>query len=464
MPFFKLGNTKLPHRKGTAGMPAVRMPPPAAVVLALSQHIGAPANVLVKPGDYVKVGQKIAEAGGYVSSPVFASVSGTVGAPQTLLRSDGRTVGAVRIESDGHMSPADVVAPTPATPEEFCAAVRESGLVGLGGAGFPTAVKFDAVVRGQIDTVIINGAECEPYITSDTRTMLDHAEDVRQGVCLLRRYFGELRYIIGIEKNKADCVRKMRACFADGLAHVAVLPDTYPQGGEKILIYNTTGRAVPQGKLPADVGCLVLNVTSLAFLARYFRDGMPLVEKCVTVDGSAVREPKNVIVPIGTSIRDVIAFAGGTVAPVGKVLYGGPMMGVCVYSMDDPVLKTTNAITALSRHDSVRPEAMPCIRCGGCALRCPMHLNPTLYARAMKVADSAERAVRLEEAGLGLCMECGSCSFACPSMRPIVETNRLAKAWLREYRTAQTPKPVGTPPPAAEDKSRTKEPAAAGKA
>lgn len=436
MPFFKLGKTRLPHRKSTAHSRAVRMTPPAEVLIPLSQHIGAPAVPTVKVGDSVRVGQKIAEAAGYVSSPVYASVSGTVAKIEPYLMVNGRTVDAIRIASDGQMTPADgIVPPVVSDFDGFSAAVRESGLVGLGGAGFPTQVKLDAVKKGLIDTVIVNAAECEPYITSDTHTMLYESGYVFRGMKLLMSYVPAKEFLIGIEKNKPDAIAKMEEIFApEEKVRVVPLPDTYPQGGEKILIYNTTGRIVPEGKLPADVGALVINVTSLAFLAKYFETGMPLVEKCVTVDGSAVKDPKNVIVPVGAKIADVIEFAGGTSKPIGKILLGGPMMGVAVCSALDPVTKTTNALTVFDKKDAKIPDPTPCIHCGRCVDHCPMHLNPTLYARAMNVEDAADRAARLEDAKINLCIECGCCSYVCPAKRPLVATNRLAKADLREYK------------------------------
>lgn len=439
MPFFKLGKTRLPHKKATAHSRAVRMTPPAEVLLLLSQHIGAPATPTVKVGEQVRVGQKIAEAAGYVSSPVYASVSGTITKIEPYLTSNGRTVDAIRIASDGQMTPAEGITPPAVSDfDGFSAAVRESGLVGLGGAGFPTQVKLDAVKKGLVDTVIVNAAECEPYITSDTHTMLYESGYVFRGIKLLMTYVPAKEFIIGIEKNKPDAIAKMEEIFStEAKVRVVPLPETYPQGGEKILIYNTTGRIVPEGKLPADVGTLVINITSLAFLAKYFESGMPLVEKCVTVDGSAVKEPKNVIVPVGASVGDVITFAGGTSKPVGKVLLGGPMMGVAVASLSDPVLKTTNALTVLDTQDARLPESTPCIHCGRCVDNCPMHLNPTLYARAMSTEDAAQRAAKLEEAKIQLCIECGCCSYVCPAKRPLVTTNRLAKADLREFRAHQ---------------------------
>ena len=437
MSIFKLGKTHVPHRKNTAHMTPVRMPAPSEVLIPVSQHIGAPANPVVKAGDTVKVGTLIAEAGGYVSAPVHSSVSGKVKKIEPFLLSSGRTCQAILIESDGNMTPDEGIAPPKIECfDDFAAAVRASGLVGLGGAGFPTAVKLDAEKKGLIKKIIINGAECEPYITSDTRTMIDESESIREGVELLLKYISAEEVIIGIEKNKPECIERLDAIFADNpKVRVEALPDTYPQGAEKILIYNTTGLVVPEGGLPSDVGCLVMNITSVAFVAKYVRTGMPLVEKCLTVDGSAIKEPKNVIVPVGARIKDVIEFAGGYSEEPGKILYGGPMMGIAVYSTDDPIMKNNNAIVALNKKEAKAERQNPCIHCGRCVAACPMGLNPTAYVKAMKVDDPSDRAERLTAAKLNLCMECGCCSFVCPSRRPLVETNKLAKADLRAFQS-----------------------------
>ena len=440
--FFKLGKVRLPHKKNTMGVSAVRMTPPREVEILMSQHIGAPAVPTVKVGDEVLVGTQIGEAGGFVSAPVHSSVSGKVKKIGSYLLASGKTTASVIIESDGNMTPDPSI--TPPRVESFAdlsAAARAAGLVGLGGAGFPTSVKLDASKIDKIDTLILNGAECEPYITSDSLTMTDGADDLREGVSLILDTSGIKRAIIGIEKNKPACIDKLRETFSsDARVSVAVLPETYPQGAEKILIYNLTGRVVPEGKLPADAGVIVMNVTTVSALNKYVKTGMPLVEKCITVDGSAIKSPKNIIAPIGTRISDVIEFAGGFSSEAGKVLYGGPMMGVAVYSLDAPVLKNTNAIVALAKSEAKNPIESPCIHCGRCVGNCPMGLNPTAFAKAMGLANSADRAERLEIAKVNLCIECGCCSFVCPAKRPLVENNRLAKADLRDYNAKKVKK------------------------
>lgn len=444
MPLFKLGKTHVPHRKNTAGVMPMRMPPPAEVLIPMVMHIGAAAKPLVSEGEPVFVGQKIAEAGGYVSAPIHASISGYVKGFESIMRSDGREVPAIRIASDGTMTPdPSLSVPTPEDFDSFSAAVRESGAVGLGGAGFPTSVKLDAEKKGLIKTVIINGAECEPYITSDTQTMLHDGADIYDGMMLLKRFISADEFIIAIEENKPECIAKMRMLFAEDESHdikVITLPSTYPQGGEKILIYNVTGREVPEGKLPADVGCLVMNVTTLAFLGKYFRTGMPLVEKCVTVDGSAVLHPKNVIAPIGTPIEELLKFAGGITEDAGKILYGGPMMGIAIHSTADPILKNTNAVTVLNAKDALPKATTPCIHCGRCVAACPMRLNPTQFSKSLRLSPEDMVALLTEEK-LGLCIECGCCSFVCPAGRPLVENNRIAKA---KFKTHLSANPVAT--------------------
>lgn len=425
----------VPHRKETAELAAIRLPIPQEVEIPMSMHIGAPARPVVKPGDRVLVGQLIGEAGGYVSAPIYSSVSGTVRKIGELLGANGKYMQTVIIETDGLQTEVpDVHPPKLDTMQDFLDAVRASGLVGLGGAGFPTVVKLTVKNLAQVKAIIINGAECEPYITSDTRTMLDRSLEVMEGARLVQRFLQVRRIIFAIEDNKPFCVQTYRKLVRqENDMEVCPLPALYPQGGEKVLIYHTMGAVVPEGKLPIDVGAIVLNCTTLANIAHYCRTGMPLVEKCITVDGSAVRRPKNVVVPIGMRMEDVFEACGGFRAEPRKVLYGGPMMGIAVPDLRQPILKNTNAILALSEKDAVPPEAENCIKCGHCIAHCPLSLMPCEIETAFRLGKTE----RLAELKVNLCMECGCCSYGCPAHRPLVQTNKMAKAQVAVWKAAQ---------------------------
>ncbi len=431
----KLHGVHVPHNKNTANMKPVRLPLPASVTIPMSMGIGAPAKPVVKPGDAVKVGQMIAEAGGFVSANIHSGVSGTVKKIGEMMGAMGRSMQTVEITVDGLQEVSeDLHAPEIHSLEDLLKAVKDSGVVGLGGAGFPTMVKLSVKDIEQVRYICVNGAECEPFITSDTRTMLDRTDDMMTAARLLVQFFKPEKMIFGIEKNKPDCIKVMKdAIQNEPLMEVQALPSMYPQGGEKVLIYHTTGGIVPEGKLPLDAGVLVLNVTTLAVIGQYIKTGMPLVEKVVTVNGSAVKEPKNVIVPIGMLMKDVFEAAGGFKEEPGKILYGGPMMGVSVPDMEQPVLKTTNAILAFNKKDSVLPEPSACIRCGKCVQHCPLHLMACAVERAYEKGDME----RLDELKINLCMECGCCSFGCPAHRPLVQTNKLAKAQLMAWKKAK---------------------------
>ena len=438
---FSLPGVTVPHRKNTAEIPAVPIASIGqSVTIPMSMHIGAPAKAVVSVGDPVKVGTLIAEAGGAVSAPIHASVSGKVQKIVDFLLADGRTVPAVVIESDGLMTPDENVAPPVIdSRESFIEAVKNSGIVGLGGAGFPTHFKLNAD-PSKIEFLVVNGAECEPYVTSDTLTMENRGADMALALEALKKWLGVKHIIIGVESNKKKAIEKMKELtveIGDGCtAEVKVLPPIYPQGGEKVLIYNTTGRVVPAGKLPIDAGCIVINCTTLAAIGAYIKTGMPLVEKCVTVDGGAVREPKNVIVPIGVSMETVFAECGGFETEPAKVVYGGPMMGITVPDLSAPIMKTTNAILALTEKETRTPKTTNCIRCGSCTNTCPFGINPAEIARAYQKKDAAA----LTALGLESCMECGCCSFICPANRPLVQTNRLAKAFLKEEKAKEAKK------------------------
>ncbi len=413
------------------------MAPPKVVTLPMSMHVGAPSKLTVKVGDLVKVGTPIAEPGGAVSVPMHASVSGKVTKITDYLLSDGRTVPAVVIESDGTMTPDEaIVPPVVDSRESLLEAVKNAGIVGLGGAGFPTHFKLN-VDPQRIEHLVINGAECEPYVTSDTLTMTSRVDDMAYALEAIKTHLGVKNIVIGIEKNKPAAINSMKQLAKDigkgCTVTVKVLPSVYPQGGEKVLIYHTTGRVVPLGKLPIDVGCIVLNCTTLAAIGAYLKTGMPLVEKCVTVDGGGVKEPQNVIVPIGTAMADVFQFCGGFTEEPAKVIYGGPMMGITVPDTPAPILKNTNAILALTARETRLPKTPACIRCGACTNTCPFGLAPAAMAKAYKNRDAAA----LEELSLNACMECGCCSFVCPANRPLVQTNKLAKVFLKEEKAKE---------------------------
>jgi electron transport complex protein RnfC len=429
------GGIKPPHNKGTENIETIEMPLPKKVIIPMQQHIGAPLTPLVKKGDTVKLGQKIGDSTAYVSSPVHASVSGKVTAVQPIISVSGAEVMAVEIEPDGlqelHES---VVPPVLDDQESIFNAIRESGIVGLGGAGFPTAVKLKAPAGKKFDVLVINGAECEPYITSDYREMIENTENVLEGIKLVMDIAGVEKALIGIEDNKPEAIKKLSegAKKYDNI-EVVKLRSRYPQGGEKQLIYAVTGRIVPSGGLPADVGVVVQNVNTVSFLASYFKTGMPLIKKRITVAGSAIAKAANVLVPIGTQLSDIIEFCGGLKEKPGKVIMGGPMMGIAQYTLDTPLLKQNNAILVLSVEDSQTPEESACIRCGRCVQACPMNLMP-LYINACMEAGKVEDTLKYH---VNDCIECGCCSYICPASRKLVQSIRYAKSELRRIAAAK---------------------------
>lgn len=430
MSVFKLRGVHVKHHKNTANQKPERMPIPSIITVPMSMHIGAPAKPIVKAGDTVKVGQLIGEAAQGLSSPVYSGVSGIIKKVDEITTVTGAIVQTVVIESDGLQTIAEtVIPPTVSSREDFLEAIKNSGLVGLGGAGFPTIVKLSADIS-KINALVVNGAECEPYITSDTRTMLDESDLVAKGISMVMQYLEISQTVIGIERNKPDCITAMKKATEkmDGV-EVRSLPSMYPQGGEKVLIYHTLGRVVEEGKLPLDCGVIVMNCTTLACLAKYILTGMPLVEKCITVDGSAIQSPKNVIAPIGSKAMDLIDFCGGFSEVPRKILMGGPMMGIALSDLSMPILKQTNALLALNEKDATPPKVTPCIKCGRCMQHCPFGLSPDQISNAYKAGD----AEKLEKLKVNLCMECGCCSYVCPAKRNIVQRNKMAKTMLRQY-------------------------------
>lgn len=431
--FVKNPGAPVPHRKNTKDMETVDMPVPAMVTIPMSMHIGVPCTPKVKVGDTVYVGQVIGDSDAFVSAPIHSSVSGTVKKIDTILSSNGANTPCVIIESDGEQTPDPSIQPPKVeNNDDLVKAIRNSGLVGLGGAGFPAHVKLNPApeVKAKVDTLVINGAECEPYLTADVREILENSQDIISGINTVSKLLEVKEAIIGIEDNKPEAIRLMQELAAKNSGatiKVHSLPSRYPQGAEKVLIEQCTGRQVPPGKLPADVGVVVMNVTSVAFLARYLKTGMPLISKRVTVDGSAVNEPKNVRALIGTPVKDVIAFCGGYKGEPAKLLYGGPMMGTPLVTDEQPILKNTNGILAFNSAEAESYAESDCIRCARCVNACPMNLMPTLLEQNTRMG----RADELARLNIMTCMECGCCSFVCPANRKLVQTIRIGKTVLR---------------------------------
>ena len=427
------GGVHVSHHKNTAEMKVVRMAPPSKIVLPMQQHIGAPCEPTVKVGDIVSVGQVVGDTDKFVSAPIHSSISGKVVAVGDVSLPSGVVTKGVTIESDGEMRQFEGIRPPVVeTREDFIKAVRDSGIVGLGGAGFPTHVKLAFTKEKNIDTLVINAAECEPYITVDYRECLENSANIISGIQLLQKWLEIPNVIIAIEDNKPQAFKALQEIAGEfkvkDNVKLMTLKSVYPQGAEKMMVQSATGRRVPPGKLPADVGCLVMNVASAAFIGRYMRTGRPLVSRSMTVDGSAIAEPKNVRVPIGTSIAEIIDFCGGFKAEPGKILSGGPMMGMAVFGVDVPMIKSNNAILAFAKDDAELKTERDCIRCGRCAQACPMSLMPTLIERYAKIGDVDS----LNKIGINVCMECGSCAYSCPAGKPLVQYMRLAKSVVRE--------------------------------
>lgn len=421
------------HHKNTSNCATERMPVPAEVCIPMSMHIGAPCKPLVKKGDTVKVGQKIGDTDAFVSAPIHSSVSGTVKGLDEQRNAMGGYDQVIVIETDGKQEPyEELKVPEANNLQEFIAAIRESGLVGLGGASFPTHIKFNPKNIDEVDTLIVNAAECEPYITSDHRLMLEDTQDIIDGINLVSKFLNLSKAYIGVEGNKPDAIEKLKSDIAaQGLSdkiEVVTLQQTYPQGAERVMVYEVTGKHMAAGVLPAALGIILSNVTSIAFVGKYFRTGMPLVEKRMTIDGSAVTNPGNIIAPLGTRIHDIMEFRGGYKAEPKKILMGGPMMGRAIPSDSMPVVKNNNAILAFAGAQAIIPEETNCINCGRCHQACPFNLLPTLLTDAMEQKD-AEALDRLD---VMQCMECGSCSYVCPARRPLAFNNKLGKAILKE--------------------------------
>lgn len=399
---------------------------PKTMIYPVQQHIGKPANVVVNVGDDVKIGQLIAGADGYVSANIHASVSGKVTAIKPCLHPNGNMINSIIVENDfkeeyikNFNDQKDV---DKLTAEEIVNMVKDAGIVGMGGATFPTHVKL--APKSQIDTVVINGAECEPYITSDHRVMLEHPKCILTGIKAVMKAVGAQNTFVGIESNKPDAIAKLTEIFGE-CENINVVPvlAKYPQGSEKQMINAITGRQVPSGGLPSDVGVVVLNIDTVWAIADVINKGLPLIYRIVTLSGGAVKQPKNYLVRLGTPVKDIIETAGGFSQEPAKIILGGPMMGNAVYSTDVPIIKGTGAIITLTEKEIKSTEPTVCIRCAKCVDACPMHLQP-LMLRAYSIKNDYEK---LKKFHILDCMECGACAYICPGRQNPVQYIRNAK-------------------------------------
>lgn len=432
-PFFGGIHPKYNKEMSTTSLDFITVAP-RQVVIPMQQHIGAPCVPLVKMGDRVLLGQKIGDGEG-LCVPVHASVSGTVSAIEPRPHTSGRNVLAVVIDNDFQDTPFPTALPgkdvKDLSDDEILHAIREAGLVGMGGAAFPGSVKAVSAM-GHVDTLIANACECEPYITADDSLLRTRPEQVLHGMRILRQVLRPERVVLAVEDNKQAAIEKLRAMKGDfPNIEVAVLPTRYPQGSEKQLIQAVTGREVAPGKLPVSAGCAVFNVSTFAAIYRAVCLGLPLTERIVTISGETISKPQNFIARIGTPFRDLIEKAGGLTDETERVISGGPMMGFAQGDLAVPVIKATNSILCLPKDQNGAAENPVCLRCGKCVAVCPMHLQPLYLYRFGRCGDIGE----LERLNLLDCMECGSCAYTCPGKLPLVETFRKAKSKYKEAKS-----------------------------
>ncbi len=429
------------NKELAAGQPIEELPVPKTLAISMSQHLGAPAKCIVKAGDRVLRGQLIGERNGFISVPVHASASGTVKGIEKRLGPAGGMADCVILETD------EVQEDAPALPaldwktasiDDLRARLNDAGICGMGGAGFPTVVKLTPPPDKRCEYLILNGAECEPYLTADCRMMMEHPDRIRAGVEIMRRILGQPAVRIAIEANKPEAIAAMEKAFADidGNVEIVVLPVLYPQGSEKHQIYATVGRIVPEGGLPIQVGCVVENVGTAAAIADAVTKGLPLIRRVTTVSGDAVASPKNILAPTGTRYADLIAFAGGEKMPPAKIISGGTMMGFNVPTTEIGTTKTTSGLLLLSKDRVFQYSSQPCINCGRCVRACPMQLNPAAISRSVEADDIAAA----KSFGVMNCIECGACAFGCPAYRSITQHCRRAKATIRAQIAAEKAK------------------------
>ena len=427
-----------PERKElTEKVPIRRMAFPDEVVLPVRQHAGKPAKTIVTRGDRVERGDTLAVPDGFISSPVHASASGRVTSIEQWPHPDGSTSEAIRIAVDPHSAqiPRPRLVPDwqHLSAPQIVQAVQDAGIVGLGGAAFPTHVKLAPPKDARVEVVLINGAECEPYLTTDHRSMVEFPERVHLGIRVMLKALGITRAVIGVEKNKPDAIARLTETAPADL-DVTVLPLTvkYPQGAEKMLIHAVLGREVQSGQLPVSVGAVVQNVGSAAMIGEVFDSGLPLVERIVTVTGHGLKRPSNLIVPVGTKLGDLLDYCGGLTDDAAEILFGGPMMGLPVANLDTPVLKGTTGVVVLTRSDVRAQRSYPCIHCGYCLEACPMFLDP----QHLGSLAQAGRYEEMQAQHLTDCMLCGSCTYVCPSNIPLSQLFQASKLAVRRITPA----------------------------
>ena len=431
------GGIHVEEYKNTRHCRIEALPAPETVTIPLSQHIGAPAAAIVKKGDTVTVGQKIGEVTGGLGCPVHSSISGTVTDIVKKTAQSGFPVEYVVIRNDFTETMCPDIAPvsrklTEITTEEVIEIVREAGISGMGGAAFPTYAKIQSAL-GKVDKLIVNCAECEPFITANHRLLLEQPASVINGIKILLKALGVRTAYLAVEDNKMDAIEKLQELTADSrMISVKIMKTKYPQGDERQLVYALTGVEIPSGKLPADVGCVIFNAETCAAVYRAFAFGTPLISRIVTVDGDCVKRPRNILAPIGTRVNDLVEFCGGLVREPKKIINGGPMMGAAQWDTEMPVTKSTSAVLLFSENFGKKSvETQSCIRCGKCIRNCPMHLMPMYIAQFSKIHDLQ----RAEEYGAMNCVECGSCSYNCPGGVEIVQHIRVAKAAIKAEKT-----------------------------
>lgn len=427
------------YKELSAQCPIERMPFAEEYTLPLNQHIGAPSKPVVRKGEQVKRGQLIAEAGGFVSVALHSPVDGTISAIELAENPSGQMVMSIRIKTDPFSSQQFDLQP-PKPPEEmelkeFINSIQQAGIVGLGGAAFPAHVKFSIPEGKTCRYIMLNGCECEPFLTADHRTMLEYPDALIDGIGILQHFIKAEKVFIAVEANKPDAIVALRERTSKSGLPVEVVPlkVKYPQGAEKMMITAILNKEVPSGKLPLDVETLVSNVGTISALSHWFRLGQPLIERVVTITGTAIKRPANILVPIGTPMKEVVDYCGGITSDAARILLGGPMMGMVQKSLDTPVIKGTSGILVLTSNEVRDIQEYSCIRCGRCVDACPMFLNPSLLGLLARKGLWGE----MEENYVMDCFECGSCSFSCPSGIPLVQSFRVAKGIIREQKAKE---------------------------